>query len=73
MRGATSRCQHGIGAQRHGNVQRLVAEQLGNAEVEQLDIVIGTEQHVGRLDVAVHHQVLVRVLHGVHERDEVLH
>ena len=41
----------------------LGIEQLGDAEIEQLgDAVLG-DQHVGRLDVAVDHQVLVRVLH----------
>ena len=36
-------------------------EQLGDPEVEQLDLPIDPDQHVGRLDVAVHDQVGVRV------------
>ena len=36
-------------------------EQLGDPEVEQLDLPIDPDQHVGRLDVAVHDQVGVCV------------
>ena len=53
---------------RRGRRQRLPAElrvqQLGDAEVEQLGRAVGRHQHVGRLDVAVDDQVLVRVLDG---------
>jgi hypothetical protein len=40
---------------------RVVLEQLGNAEVEQLDMTVDADEHVRRLDVAVHDQVGVRV------------
>ena len=50
-----------------GRRQRLPGhlgiEQLGDAEVEQLGHAVLGDQDVGRLDVAVDDQVLVRVLH----------
>ena len=53
---------------RRGRRERLPAElrvqQLGDAEVEELGRAVGHHQHVGRLDVAVDDQVLVRVLDG---------
>ena len=49
-----------------GRRERLARElgiqQLGDAEVQQLGCAIGDDEHVGRLDVAVDDQVLVRVL-----------
>ena len=39
-------------------------EQLGDAEVEQLGHAVGRDEDVAGLDVAVHDEVLVRVLHG---------
>ena len=42
----------------------LGIEQLGDPEVQQLGRAIGDHEHVGRLDVAVDDQVLVRVLDG---------
>ena len=51
-----------------GRRERLARElgiqQLGDAEVQQLGRAIGDHEHVGRLDVAVDDQVLVRVLDG---------
>ena len=38
---------------------------LGEAEVEDLDRAIGTNFDVGRLQIAVHDALLVRVLHGL--------
>ena len=35
-------------------------EQFGNAEIEQLDLPVRRHQHVARLEVAVHHQLLMR-------------
>ena len=40
-----------------------VLEQLGDAEVQQLHDAIGADQDVARLDVAMHHQVAVRMRH----------
>jgi hypothetical protein len=42
----------------------LGIEQLRDAEIEQLGRAVGRHQDVGRLDVAVDDQVLVRVLNG---------
>ena len=44
--------------------RRARVEQLGDAEVEQLGRAVGGHQDVGRLEVAVDDQVLVRVLDG---------
>ena len=42
----------------------LRVEELGNAEIQQLGRVIRGDEYVAWLDVAVDHQVLMRVLHG---------
>ena len=39
----------------------IAIQQLGNAEVEQLDMAVDRDQHVGGLEVAVHDEVGVRV------------
>ncbi len=44
----------------------VALDQLGDAEVEQLDLTVGADEHVGRLDVAVDDQVGV----GVRDRFE---
>ena len=41
-----------------------VGYQAGDAEVEQLGVAVVGDQDVGGLEVAVHHQVAVRVVHG---------
>jgi hypothetical protein len=38
----------------------LVVDQLGDAEVQQLDLAGRRHRHIARLDVAVHHEMLVR-------------
>jgi hypothetical protein len=43
---------------------KLRVDQLGDAEVEQLGRAVGGHQHVGRLDVAMDDQVLMRMLDG---------
>src|SRR6266851_9557014 len=43
--------------------RRVVFQQLGNSKVEQLDLTIAGDEHVGRLDVAVDNQVGMRVRH----------
>jgi hypothetical protein len=43
--------------------QQRALEELGDAEVEQARHAVGGDQDVRRLDVAMHHQVLMRVLH----------
>jgi hypothetical protein len=45
-------------------------EGLGDAEVEQLDLALGVDQHVAGFQVTVHQQVAVRVRHGVGELQE---
>ena len=51
---------------------RLGIEELGDAEVEQLDGAVACHQDVRRLEVAVHDQVAMGVLHGVAELQEQL-
>ena len=41
-----------------------VAEQTGNAEVEQLGLAAGRDEHIRRLQIAVHDELRVGVLHG---------
>jgi hypothetical protein len=52
-------------------------EQLGDAEVEQLHLPVGGDQDVGRLQVAVHDEMSVRVDHriadGAEELEAALH
>nr|WP_326538432.1 hypothetical protein [Pseudorhodoferax sp.] len=50
-----------------GGVARcsIVVQQLGYAEVQQLDLALGIHQHVAGLQVTVHNQLPVRVLHGL--------
>ena len=38
----------------------VLAEQLGNAEIEQLDLGVASNQHVGRLDIAMNQAACVR-------------
>ncbi len=40
-------------------------DQFGDAEIEQFHLAVSGHEHVARLDVAMDHQVLVRVGHGV--------
>ena len=42
-----------------------LVQDLGDAEVEQLDLPVGRHQRVRRLQVAMDDEVLVRVLNGV--------
>ncbi len=48
---------------RQGVRQALRSQQLRNAEIQQLGRALVVDEDVGRLDVPVHHQVAVRVLH----------
>ncbi len=53
----------GVGRRERGHARlRLVirVEQLGDAEVEQLDLAVGGDEHVGRLEVAMHDQRAMR-------------
>lgn len=43
--------------------EMAVAHDVPEAEISNLDVVIGVEEEVLRLEVAVHHQVPVAVLH----------
>ena len=48
-------------------VTNVGIQQLGNAEVQQLDLAIVAHQQIGRLQVTVHHQVAVGMGHcGAH-------
>ncbi len=49
---------------RHGMQQTLGSEQLRDPEVEQLGSAIAGDEDVAGFDVAVHHEVAMRVLHG---------
>ena len=51
-----------------GHVATL--ELLGDAEVEQLDPAIAIDQQVGRLEVAMHDQVAMRVTHRIQHLQE---
>jgi hypothetical protein len=54
-------------------VRERVADRLGDAEVDNLRhrlTVVEGDEHVRRLDVAVNHALLVRVLDGVADADE---
>ena len=53
-----------------GHGARGVGEFLGDAEVEQLHPALGIDQQVGRLQVAMHHQVAMRVAHGIDHLQE---
>ena len=48
---------------RHGMQQALGSEQLGDPEVQQLGLAVAGDEDVAGLDVAVHHEVAMRVLH----------
>jgi hypothetical protein len=50
----------------------IALEQLGNPEVEQLDLAADADEHVGRLDVAVHDQVGVCVGDGLEHVEKQL-
>ena len=56
--------RHGSGPQRRrgGEKARVVAQQLGDPEVEQLRRAVFSHQDVGGLQIAVDHQVLMREL-----------
>jgi hypothetical protein len=57
-----------LGERRLGRV--ALYQQLGDPEIEQLDLPIGRDQDVGRLEVPVHHQIAVGILDGVAHREE---
>ena len=60
--------QHGGAAARgvgRARLQVLGLQCLGDAEVQQLDLAVGVDQHVAGLEVAVHQQVAVGMGHRV--------
>ena len=66
-----------VGSERRpGQVGQLapvaLLEQLGDAEVEQPDLALRRHQHVGGLEVAVHHQTPMRVRHRGQDLEEQL-
>jgi hypothetical protein len=59
--------------QRRGGARRFVGagiEQLGDAEVEQLERAVRCDEHVRGLDVAMHDEVAMRVRHRVADVEE---
>ena len=44
---------------------RVARDQLRDAEVQQLDLAIHADEHIGRLDISMHDQVCVRVGDGL--------
>ena len=48
----------------------LLMEDLGDTEVEQLDLSVGRHHRVRGLQVAMHDEILVRILNGVAHRGE---
>jgi hypothetical protein len=50
--------------------RRVGCERLGDAEVEEFRFAVGRDEDVRRLDVAVHDEIPVRVLHGVGDLDD---
>ena len=52
---------------------RVGVNELGDAEIEQLDLTVGSHEHIGRLDVAMHDQVGVRVGDGLEHIEEQAH
>ena len=51
---------------------RPFVEERRDAEIEQLDLAAGVDQHVRRLEIAVDHEVGVRVGDGVGDLQEQL-
>ncbi|MFN8587523.1 MAG: hypothetical protein U0704_06935 [Candidatus Eisenbacteria bacterium] len=51
----------------------VVADQLGDAEIEQLRAAFAVHEDVARLEIAVHDQVAVRELDGLAHAEEALH
>src|SRR4030095_13688120 len=67
-------CEHDLvdeGARRIVTFRPLCADQLRDAEIEQLDCATASDKHVGWLEIAMHDQVAVRMSdreHGIHEQ-----
>ena len=59
-----------VDRERGGRAAVVIFEQLGDAEIEQLDLALARDQHVRRLEVAVHDQRCVRVRHGIEHVEE---
>jgi hypothetical protein len=57
------RHRRGHGRQRVADGGVAIAEQLGNAEVEQLDLAVAIDQHIVGLEIAMHDQIAVGELH----------
>jgi len=69
----------GVGGRQRLHAERgaagfvLVCQQLGNAEVQQLDAAVGIHQHIGGLEVAVHDEVAVGVADRLQHLQEQRH
>jgi hypothetical protein len=48
-----------------GGLALGVVHQLGNAEIQQMGLTLRVDQYVGRLEVAVDHQLSMRRMHGL--------
>jgi hypothetical protein len=58
-------------ARRFITIRPLSADQLGDAEIKQLDCAVASDEHVRRLEVAMHDQVAMRMRdrqHRIHEQ-----
>src|SRR6185295_8162439 len=56
-----------------GPILGIALQQLGDTEVEQFYGSVFTYQHIGRLKVAVHDEVCMRMSHGRDHRKKELH
>ncbi len=64
------RAHHGIRLRHRG---RGVGDRAGNAKVHDLDLAIGSEHDVARLDITVNDAFAVRILEGGQHADDDLH
>jgi hypothetical protein len=76
LRAHELRCAHQVALQRHGAaIEQRARQRLGDAEVDDLGLRVAVgigDQHVVRAQVAVHHGLLVGVLHRIEHPQEQL-
>ena len=63
-------CQRTRALLGHRVIRRVLVQQLRDAEIEQLYVPVRTHEHVPGLQVAMHHEPLVGVLHGLADGEE---
>jgi hypothetical protein len=72
-------CQCDLSRRRRRRCNRLAVQRLQfcNAEIQQLHLTLCTDQHVARLQIAVHHSPAMHVVHhraeGTHQRQDLPH